>query len=591
MLWRTKEVDSDSALGDLAGVIEAVQSDLEELLIARDWHQRELEQTVTKRTRKLQQAKEEAEMAQLTAEQLQAGAEAAREEAQQANQVKSRFLSRMCHEIRTPMNGIIGSLTLLNPRQLAPIQRQDVERALSSADHLLDVINEILEFSRLEAGQMTYSTQPFDLSSACRQVVDQLSSLARSKDLYLQLQLSPDLWATREGDQQKVRQILISLIGNAIKFTRRGGVTVSVTALDTERVHFEVIDTGIGIAEDQRERLFEAFSQVEEGTTRRYGGTGLGLAISRELVTTMGGQIGVESQLEVGSTFWFELPLQPVEVELAAESLPVETSAETDFSGLRVLVVDDDQVNRVVVTHHLERMGCQIEEAANGQKAIDIFRPDRYDLILMDLHMPRMNGYEASRQIRLAEQAVGNVARIPIVALTASESEEAKERCWQVGMDGYLSKPFQIDNLIAEIERLRPDFQPVEERQTLVDQVLTTELESVSLFEPDNLIDIGDPDFLREMVDLAIETTELRLSELRAAIEAEDWLQTGEVSHQLKGALGTCGAKRMSAIATKMKEQAGRDRPNQVVETYRESVEIWRETQLAMQDYLETLTY
>ena len=595
MLWLNEEQDSSSndydpdldsvsPLADLVSVIEAVQSDLKELLTERDRHQQELEQKVEQRTKQLNRALEEAQLAQTRAEE-------ARGEAEQASQAKSRFLSRMGHEIRTPMNGIIGSLTLLNPRQLAPIQRQDVERALSSADHLLGVINEILDFSRLEAGQMTYSTQPFDLSSACRQVVDQLSSLARSKDLYLQLQLSPDLWATREGDQQKVRQILISLIGNAIKFTRRGGVTVSVTALDTERVHFEVIDTGIGIAEDQRERLFEAFSQAEEGTTRRYSGTGLGLAISRELVTTMGGQIGVESQLEVGSTFWFELPLQPVEVELAAESLPVETSAETDFSGLRVLVVDDDKVNRVVVTHHLEQMGCQIEEAANGQKAIDIFRPDRYDLILMDLHMPRMNGYEASRQIRLAEQAVGNVARIPIVALTASESEEAKERCWQVGMDGYLSKPFQVDNLIAEIERLRPDFQPVEERQTLVDQVLTTELESVSLFEPDNLIDIGDPDFLREMVDLAIETTELRLSELRAAIEAEDWLQTGEVSHQLKGALGTCGAKRMSAIATKMKEQAGRDRPNQVVETYRESVEIWRETQLAMQDYLETLTY
>ena len=213
------------------------------------------------------------------------------------------------------MNGIIGSLTLLNPRQLTPIQRQDVERAFNSADHSLGVINEILDFSRLETGRMTYSTQPFDLSSTCRQVVDQLSSLARSKDLHLQLQLSLDLSATREDDQQKVRQILINLIGNAIKFTRRGGVTVSVTALDTERVHSEVTDTSIGIAEDQRERLFEAFTEAEESTTRRYGGTGLSLAINREFVTTMGGHIEVESQLEAGSTFWFELPMAVVEKE------------------------------------------------------------------------------------------------------------------------------------------------------------------------------------------------------------------------------------------------------------------------------------
>ena len=514
-------------------------------------------------------------------------AEVAQEQAEEANQVKGQFLSQMSHEIRTPMNGIIGSLTLLNPKQLTPIQREDVRRALSSAEHLRGVINEILDFSRLEAGQMSYSIQPFDLSSACRQVVDQLSSLAKAKGLYLQLQLSPDLWSVREGDQQKVRQILINLIGNAIKFTRQGGVTVSVATLDTERVRFDIIDTGIGIAEDQRERLFRSFTQPEEGTTRRYGGTGLGLAISREFVTTMDGQIGVESQLEVGSTFWFELLLPPTETELAVEDLLMETTVETSLSGLRVLVVDDDQVNRVVAARHLVQMGCQTEEAVNGREAVDMFRPYRYDLILMDLHMPQMDGYEASRQIRLIEQVAGKAARILIVALTASEGEEVKERCRQAGMDSYLGKPFQAAKLMAEMERLRLDFQPVEERQILADQVPIAKLEAIPLFEPDGLIEIGDRDFLQEMVDLAIETTELRLIELRAAIEAEDWLQTGEVSHQLKSPLGTCGTKRMTAIATRMKEQAEGDGPGRVVETYRQSVEIWYKTRSAMQDYLE----
>jgi len=513
--------------------------------------------------------------------------EQAVEQAEEANQVKGQFLSQMSHEIRTPMNGIIGSLTLLNPKQLTSIQREDVRRALSSAEHLRGVINEILDFSRLEAGQMNYSIQPFDLSSACRQVVDQLSSLAKTKSLYLQLQLSPDLWSVREGDQQKVRQILINLIGNAIKFTQQGGVTISVSTLDTERVRFDIIDTGIGIAENQRERLFRSFTQAEEGTTRRYGGTGLGLAISREFVTTMGGQIGVESQLEVGSTFWFELLLPPTETELAVEALLMEPTVETGLSGLRVLVVDDDQVNRVVAARHLAQMGCQTEEAVNGREAVDMFRPDRYDLILMDLHMPQMDGYEASRQIRQIEQVAGKATRILIVALTASEGEEVKERCRQAGIDSYLGKPFQAAKLMAEMERLKLDFQPVEEREILVNQVPIAKLEAIPLFEPGGLIEIGDRDFLQEMVDLAIETTELRLIELRAAIEAEDWLQTGEVSHQLKSPLGTCGAKRMTAIATRMKEQTEGDGPSRVVETYRQSVEIWYKTRSAMQDYLE----
>ncbi|MDP7000123.1 MAG: ATP-binding protein, partial [Candidatus Poribacteria bacterium] len=283
----------DSALGHLASVVEVVQSDLKEFSAQRDQYQQELEQTVAERTGELQQAKEKAEQLQVQAQDAQVEAQRLQTLAESANQAKSRFLSRMSHEIRTPIHGIIGSLDLLNPDTLSTDQQLRIQQAATSANHLLGVINEILDFSRLEAGQMTYSSQPFDLGQTCQQVLG-LLPLAQDKGLSLQLEWAPDLAAARQGDQQKLRQVLINLVANAIKFSTEGSIRLKVESLTAERLRLEVVDTGPGIPAEEQQRLFEAFSQLDETDIRPQGGTGLGLAISRQFVQGMGGQLGLE---------------------------------------------------------------------------------------------------------------------------------------------------------------------------------------------------------------------------------------------------------------------------------------------------------
>ena len=525
----------------------------------------------------------------------------AQEEAERANRAKSQFVSRMSHEIRTPMHGILGSLDLLNPDTLTVDQQQQVQRAQASANHLLGVINEILDLSRLEAGEMAYQTTPFHLAETCRQVLDLLSPLASDKDLFLQLEWAPDLSSVRQGDQQKIRQVLINLLGNAIKFSEGDNVWLKVMPLEEERLRFEVIDHGLGIAEEEQQRLFESFSQVDESNTRQHSGTGLGLAISRQFVLGMGGHIGVESQLGQGTTFWFELPLPVVD----DQQQPTEEEAEPDVNlqGLRVLLVDDEAANRAIAAAYLQRVGCQVEEAANGQQALDRFQPGQYDLILMDLQMPLMDGYEASRQIRLRErmllfsegrQYIDTISPVVIIAFSASTLGEVVERCRQAGMEDYVSKPFRWSHLLTTIQQ----WVGLRTRASQVEVKAKQPIEALALFQPDQLMELGQMVGLEAIVEintLASTTIKEGLEELTEAIQAEDWSEVKRLSHWIEGAASNCGAQRLHALigqietaaeSTIEESQAG----DRVKKMLPQLVEMWQQTQVTMQNWLDTLS-
>jgi len=603
MLWLTEEadsvdslqLDSDSALGHLASVVEVVQSDLKEFSAQRDQYQQELEQKVGQRTELLNRALEQAQQAQLTAEKLQAKAEAAQAEAEEANQAKSQFLSRMSHEIRTPMNGILGYLSLIPQQRLEEADRQDVQQAIDSSLHLRQVVNEILDFSRLQAAEISYQTAAFDLGQTCRQALDMLKPLAEQKGIRLQLDWPFQLEARRSGDQPRVKQVLINLVGNAIKFSDRGEVRLRVAPGEGDRLRFEVIDQGPGIAQEQQQRLFEAFSQLDESNTRLHGGSGLGLTISRQFVQGMGGQMRVESQLGLGSTFWFELPMAAVEMEAGIEATPTsvvtEDATELDLSGRRALVVDDEAVNRLLAGRLLEGLGCQVEEAVDGQQALDRFQVGRYDLILMDLQMPVMDGYQASRQIRRLEQEQGIEERIPILAVTASAWGEVEERCRQAGIDAYISKPFRREELLEEIQRrLRPRPHSRLEAEVETEDLVVPEppaetepsIEAAALFQPDQLMELGGPEMVEEISVLAVTNIGRDMEDLAQAIQAEDWSEVRRLSHR--------GVQRMSAMATRMEDQAKSQALGRIKGLYPPLVEIWQQTQTTMQDWLAEIS-
>ena len=470
--------------------------------------------------------------------------------AQAAARTKAEFMAVMSHEIRTPMTAVLGMADLLmNDNLSAPKTKEYVAGIQSSGRHLLALINDILDFSRIEAKKLDLEIIDFDLSEVLEQVRSLLAPQAVERGLKLRFEHDARLPLLLRGDPTRLKQILVNLVGNGIKFTRRGGVTVlihhRVAKERRDRFRFEVRDTGIGIPADKQGILFNAFSQMDASTTREYGGSGLGLAISKKLVDAMGGEIGVESREDVGSLFWFEIPLERGKV---SASQVMERRALVASAPRRVLLAEDVELNRVLIAEMLRAHGHDVAVAENGQEAVALAGQEAFDVVLMDVQMPVMDGVEATRRIRRLPPPAGAV---PILALSANVIPEDQDRYLAAGMNGVLTKPIDWPQLFDALAQHGPAGLGAAEHAG--DPPLDT-----AIFERLQRVQ-GKGDLSAKLTEIFIRDTARRLDELREAVRRADAPSVAQTAHAIKGSAANLGAQTMVQVCAAIEANAKAD--------------------------------
>ena len=496
----------------------------------------------------------------------------AQQRAEAANQAKSSFLANMSHEIRTPMNAIIGLTHLLDHADPRPDQRDRIAKIGRSAKHLLSLINDILDLSKVEAGKLQIEQAEFMLDEVLENLRDSIGERAREKNVTFTVEADPGLPRWLGGDALRLNQILLNLGSNAVKFTAQGGVILRVTPVsatgDSIHLRFEMQDSGIGMTAQQVTRMFEPFEQADVSTTRKYGGTGLGLAISRSLVQLMGGTIGVESRPGIGSTFWFELPFTPSMLgDRGIASAPVSGVARAIRVGVspdrvRLLLVEDDAINQEVACDLLRSQGFVVDIAANGEEALARAETKAYDTILMDVQMPVMDGLTATRELRLRPSSV----HTPILAMTASAFAEDKLACQEAGMDDFIAKPIRPDALFATICRwtgavLRDRTPPLLAPSPKDDSQLSERLARIEGLDISACLSVLEGDWsayerlLRRFCDERGNT----VTTLRRHVEAKRWTDAQREAHTLKGLAATMGAETVRQLATQLEASLSPD--------------------------------